>query len=206
MKKLFFAAVCAFMSMSAMAQDVKCFIDDVTIGQGEKKTISLNLTNGDTKFCACQFDVQFPAGITVEYDEEEEEYIASLTEDRKGSDHSLKMSKVGDNAYRAVVMSMGNKSFKGTEGALVNISIVAATDATKGEFEGNIADAKFTPKSGTSVTFDKVPFKVTIGDATAIKSVKAGVDANAPVYNLAGQKVNKNFKGVVIQNGKKMVK
>ena len=206
MKKLFFAAVCAFMSMSAMAQDVKCFIDDVTIGQGEKKTISLNLTNGDTKFCACQFDVQFPAGITVEYDEEEEEYIASLTEDRKGSDHSLKMSKVGDNAYRAVVMSMGNKSFKGTEGALVNISIVAAADAAKGEFEGNIADAKFTPKSGTSVTFDKVPFKVTIGDATAIKSVKAGVDANAPVYNLAGQKVNKNFKGVVIQNGKKMVK
>ena len=206
MKKLFFAAVCAFMSMSAMAQDVKCFIDDVTIGQGEKKTISLNLTNGDTKFCACQFDVQFPAGITVEYDEEEEEYIASLTEDRKGSDHSLKMSKVGDNAYRAVVMSMGNKSFKGTEGALVNISIVAAADAAKGEFEGNIADAKFTPKSGTSVTFDKVPFKVTIGDATAIKNVKAGVDANAPVYNLAGQKVNKNFKGVVIQNGKKMVK
>ena len=206
MKKLFFAAVCAFMSMSAMAQDVKCFIDDVTIGQGEKKTISLNLTNGDTKFCACQFDVQFPAGITVEYDEEEEEYIASLTDDRKGSDHSLKMSKVGDNAYRAVVMSMGNKSFKGTEGALVNISIVAATDATKGEFEGNIADAKFTPKSGTSVTFDKVPFKVTIGDATAIKNVKAGVDANAPVYNLAGQKVNKNFKGVVIQNGKKVVK
>ena len=206
MKKLFFAAVCAFMSMSAMAQDVKCFIDDVTIGQGEKKTISLNLTNGDTKFCGCQFDIQFPAGITVEYDEEEEEYIASLTEDRKGSDHSLKMSKVGDNAYRAVVMSMGNKSFKGTEGALVNISIVAAADAAKGEFEGNIADAKFTPKSGTSVTFDKVPFKVTIGDATAIKTVKAGVDANAPVYNLAGQKVNKNFKGVVLQNGKKMVK
>ena len=206
MKKIFFAAVCAFLSVSAMAQDVKCFIDDVTIGQGEKKTISLNLTNGDTKFCACQFDVQFPAGITVEYDEEEEEYIASLTEDRKGSDHSLKMSKVGDNAYRAVVMSMGNKSFKGTEGALVNISIVAAADAAKGEFEGNIADAKFTPKSGTSVTFDKVPFKVTIGDATAIKSVKAGVDANAPVYNLAGQKVNKNFKGVVIQNGKKVVK
>ena len=206
MKKLFFAAVCAFMSMSAMAQDVKCFIDDVTIGQGEKKTISLNLTNGDTKFCACQFDVQFPAGITVEYDEEEEEYIASLTEDRKGSDHSLKMSKVGDNAYRAVVMSMGNKSFKGTEGALVNISIVAAADAAKGEFEGNIADAKFTPKSGTSVTFDKVPFKVTIGDATAIKTVKAGLDANAPAYNLAGQKVNSGFKGVVIQNGKKMVK
>ena len=70
MKKLFFAAVCAFLSVSAMAQ-VTCSVDDFTIGQGEKKTISLNLTNGDTKFCACQFDIQFPAGITVEYDEEE---------------------------------------------------------------------------------------------------------------------------------------
>ncbi len=30
-------------------------------------------------------------------------------------------------------------------------------------------------------------------------------DANAPMYNLAGQKVGKNYKGVVIQNGKKMI-
>lgn len=31
------------------------------------------------------------------------------------------------------------------------------------------------------------------------------VNANAPIYNLAGQKVNKSYKGVVIQNGKKFV-
>ena len=30
-------------------------------------------------------------------------------------------------------------------------------------------------------------------------------DENAPVYNLAGQRVNKNYKGVVIQNGRKMI-
>ena len=31
------------------------------------------------------------------------------------------------------------------------------------------------------------------------------LDVNAPIYNLAGQQVNKTFKGVVIQNGKKFI-
>ena len=35
--------------------------------------------------------------------------------------------------------------------------------------------------------------------------VASKVNANAPVYNLAGQKVSKSYKGVVIQNGKKFV-
>lgn len=36
-----------------------------------------------------------------------------------------------------------------------------------------------------------------------IKTVAAKNNANVPVYNLAGQQVNKSFKGIVIQNGKK---
>ena len=30
--------------------------------------------------------------------------------------------------------------------------------------------------------------------------------ADAPMYNLAGQRVDSNYKGVVIQNGKKVMK
>lgn len=42
--------------------------------------------------------------------------------------------------------------------------------------------------------------------ATGItKTVFNANDVNAPAYNLAGQKVDKSFKGVVIQNGKKMI-
>ena len=43
------------------------------------------------------------------------------------------------------------------------------------------------------------------GGTDGIASVKAELDADAPIYNLAGQKVDKGFKGVVIQNGKKMI-
>lgn len=42
------------------------------------------------------------------------------------------------------------------------------------------------------------------GVTSAIKNVT--VDANAPVYNLAGQRVAGNYRGVVIVNGKKIVK
>ena len=35
--------------------------------------------------------------------------------------------------------------------------------------------------------------------------VASKVNTNAPIYNLAGQKVSKSYKGVVIQNGKKFV-
>ena len=44
------------------------------------------------------------------------------------------------------------------------------------------------------------------GNTTAIDNVVVKtVDANAPMYNLAGQRVNKSYKGVVIVNGKKML-
>ena len=41
---------------------------------------------------------------------------------------------------------------------------------------------------------------------TGIQTVKAEtIDVDAPAYNLAGQKVDKSFKGVVIQNGAKRI-
>ncbi|MBR3399007.1 MAG: hypothetical protein IKH08_04430, partial [Prevotella sp.] len=40
---------------------------------------------------------------------------------------------------------------------------------------------------------------------TGIENVQVAENENAPMYNLAGQQVDKNFKGVVIQNGKKFI-
>ncbi len=45
----------------------------------------------------------------------------------------------------------------------------------------------------------------TIGVVDGISSVAVETKDNAPAYNLAGQKVNDSFKGVVIKNGKKVV-
>lgn len=42
-------------------------------------------------------------------------------------------------------------------------------------------------------------------EVDAIQSVKAETNVNAPIYNLAGQRVAKNYKGLAIQNGKKFI-
>lgn len=44
-----------------------------------------------------------------------------------------------------------------------------------------------------------------IDNSTNINTIKTDADVNAPAYNLAGQKVDKSYKGVVIMNGKKMI-
>jgi hypothetical protein len=38
-----------------------------------------------------------------------------------------------------------------------------------------------------------------------VKNIEKAINANAPIFNLAGQKVDKNQKGILIQNGKKFV-
>lgn len=44
-------------------------------------------------------------------------------------------------------------------------------------------------------------------DPTGINEVSNGaVSESAPIYNLAGQRVGKDYKGVVVQNGKKFIK
>jgi len=48
-------------------------------------------------------------------------------------------------------------------------------------------------------------FEFTASGQTAIYTVKTAEDAVAPMYNLAGQQVGKGFKGLMIQNGKKVM-
>lgn len=47
--------------------------------------------------------------------------------------------------------------------------------------------------------------KVTAGTSTGINNITTSAADNAPIFNLAGQKVSKSYKGVVIKAGKKMI-
>lgn len=60
--------------------------------------------------------------------------------------------------------------------------------------------------SGSKIMLCGLAFDAS-GDVNGISNVVAPeADANAPIYNLAGQRVSSNFKGIAIQNGKKFVK
>ena len=55
---------------------------------------------------------------------------------------------------------------------------------------------------GPYANIDKIEFK---GTETSINTITVD-DSDEPAYNLAGQKVNSHYKGLVIKNGKKVIK
>ncbi len=71
--------------------------------------------------------------------------------------------------------------------------------------------AVFTTEAPTSVTLKcstgAIADVTLFGQPAGIENAVAEKsDVNAPVYNLAGQRVNNSFKGIAIQNGKKFIK
>ena len=64
----------------------------------------------------------------------------------------------------------------------------------------------YTSTSTAAGTWEIKNFKVADKNAAGVNAVVTEkFDANAPMYNLAGQRVSKAYKGVVIQNGHKFI-
>lgn len=65
--------------------------------------------------------------------------------------------------------------------------------------------ALFSETDLGDIAFTAEPFAGS-GDTDGINDIKANAEnVNAPAYNMAGQRVNNNFKGLMIKNGKKFI-
>lgn len=72
-------------------------------------------------------------------------------------------------------------------------------DALPAGVAGRTANLIFEQKAA------RLAVTVTQGESTGINVTVKQLDKNTPAYNLAGQRVNADFKGLVIKNGKKMI-
>ena len=96
---------------------------------------------------------------------------------------------------------------------VIEFTLKGGKDVTSQDDEGNSTttfDAKdtyytFQKYSGTgNILISSIEF--TPVDASGISTINAAEKvSNGAIYNLAGQKVGKDFKGLVIKNGKKMI-
>ena len=96
---------------------------------------------------------------------------------------------------------------------VIEFTLKGGKDVTSQDDEGNSTttfDAKdtyytFQKYSGTgNIMISSIEF--TPVNATGISTINAAEKvSNGAIYNLAGQKVGKDFKGLVIKNGKKMI-
>lgn len=117
-----------------------------------------------------------------------------------GSDVTLKIqtSTNGEEYTTANTIAMGNASENGWR--MVNIKL----DSVKGAERGKVRFLSEADGGNCfAVCIDDI--LITDGDPTGIAGVNVA-DKVSPAYNLMGQRVNSNTKGIVIVNGKKFLR
>lgn len=97
----------------------------------------------------------------------------------------------------------GSNGFDGTEG------YTFTEDKKEGTWVGNANSDDYDVVGIVASVYKGTPsiniISIKKYDPNAIENIEVAKNKNAPIYNLAGQRVDKNYKGVVIQNGKKFI-
>ena len=204
MKTIKTLLVCTLLALTsgAFAQDFKMTFSNVSIEAG--KTADLKVTfESNVTIAGWQMFLYLPEGIEIVYDDDEEEYAITLSELHKKK-HACAVQTTKDGA-KMLVMTAGTETveMKANSGDLCTITLKAA-DTFSGSKPVDVKKIRISDKAAKSYSQDDTSFTITAGGADGISSISAA-DNNAPVYNLAGQKVNNAQKGVYIQNGKKVV-
>ena len=195
-KNLMLVAMVMFAG-NAMAQ--KLSAEAISIAPGDEADLVVKYES-EQDLTAAQFTIALPEGVTIKKNGKKfAAEIGSEIED----DYEWKI-KDGEAGQIVLITRIDNTCGPLKSGAdLITLTLVAAEDAADGT--AKISGITFSDK-GTSVKGNEdFTVAITVGEGTGINSLNAD-DSNEPAFNLAGQKVGKNYKGIIVKNGKKMMK
>ena len=168
---------------------------------GETSTLYIDMTN-DRDITSFQLKVTLPEGINVvkEYNEDDE-YVEAITlvSDRKKSSHDLSFKKTDDGGYFLLAYSSTNATFKGNSGHLVAIKVKADDNMAEGDYGVVLSGVVINTPDEEKFTQDAYSATITIGSDAGIDSVAGVRPAGSQWFNMQGQPVNQNTKGLVIR-------
>lgn len=191
-KNLMLAAMVLFAG-NAMAQSLSAAPVTLTDGTG---VLDVQFESTE-EMTGAQFNLTLPSGISFAWDNENDDYIYKA---QKG--YNVNFNDGKDAQTKIVIISRKNKNVAAlTSGTTLITITLSATEGATGD--ATISGITFA-KSGASVD-GNADFTVAIGASTGINALNAD-DSNEPAFNLAGQKVGKNYKGIIVKNGKKVMK
>ena len=210
-KKITAAFMMIAMAASVNAQDITLSVDPITVAVGEEAEVVINY-EGSQPYANIQFDFTLPEGLSfVEQEiinaDEETELVYGVKGTALYSSHALlsKFQDENNKVLRFLITHNQNKGIKNS-GSLFSFKVKADETlaesseivVNKIEFSGMDAGQllKVNPAAFT--------IAVTKGTPTGINGIEANSE-KAASFNLAGQKVSANAKGIRIQNGKKVV-
>ena len=224
MKKFYMTMVALLCGVAAMAQNEDgLYVEDITVDKGTTAfEIPVCLKNS-LPVAAFSFRIALPEGVACKVVRGKLQY--TLNEERAPG-YSVDYQLTDDGNPQISVYD--KYPFDKEDGAVLTFQATISDDvaAVDGTYdiqlyrisysaptvpEAEMADYGVTAENndgrsyGVSGEFTKLEtsFKLNVGEGTGIHSINAD-DVNAPIYNVAGQRVSKAQKGVYIQNGKKV--
>ena len=214
MKKFYMTMVAMLCGVAAMAQnptgqfDNELYAEDVKLDKGETSfELPICMRNAEENVVtAVSFRIGLPEGITHTLNKKGKMVDAVVDEDRMEEHKPMWMATdAGD--YMLNLYDAKSGTFYETEGPICYVPLTVAEDvaAVDGTYAIKIYAISLAAPGAVSLPTNEDGFEVTvtIGEGTGINSINAN-DSNAPIYNVAGQRVSKAQKGVFIQNGKKV--
>jgi hypothetical protein len=176
---------------------------DITIEKGKTAELAFTI-NAETPAAIAEFKLSLPTGISILFDEEEDDYVYELGKDMTVKTHSATIKKQDTGAFYVLVSNSSGKEFKAATGTYLTVTLTADDNAESGDgVMREIILGDINAKQMNTMTEFK--FAITVdGTPTGIDNIEAD-NSDAAAFNMAGQKVNKGYKGIIIKNGKKMM-
>ena len=203
MRKIF---ICMMLAMTSFAfGENKMTAEDMTFsGPGDQQDLIVSITD-DFDVYAYDFRIYLPEGFSILIDEEEEDYIYTMSrmgkkggniDIREADDHSLQIG-------------VSNKLLQDDEGEAFRIQVTANDDVANGTFTGQLKKISLSDESGDrSEILDDVSFNITVG-GTGINNMTPDMNAqlkNSVIFNALGQRIQNAVKGgLYIVGGKKYI-
>ncbi len=165
-------------------EDNRLILDDAEVCKGRQITLPVNMNNTES-IKGIQFEMTLPAGVSVATDADDV-MMFTLTS-RAHSSHAVSATRLSNGDYRVVVSSLSARTFSGTEGDIMNITLNVADNVQEGEYEVKVHSIVLNTAENVSVE---------PADATATLTVKdiAPGDVNGDV------KINVTDVGMVIDD------
>ena len=209
MKKFYMTLVAMLCGAAAMAQTCTISAEDVAATADGKTPFYLTILINESEpgiVNGCGTVIEVPNGVTVNmvWDEDDEEFKKDLTAPAAKSAFTvmLEQAPTNPNRYTLAVASTGS-TFKTSTNEMAVIGFVADSQMQNGDYLIKVGPTSFNKGTESVYPQDTFDVKLTVTGGTGINEIK-GLDNNAPVYNLAGQRVSKTQKGVYVQSGKKV--
>lgn len=130
-------------------------------GQGQ---IAIELINPDRQYEAFQFDLVLPEGINIAKNDNDNPDVTLNT--NRMEDHTLSIKLQEDNSIRFMSYSMDDKAFKGTDGALVFITLEANEGLLLGSKEAIIKNQVMSDIIGEVFKWEDTTFQIEIVNYT----------------------------------------